>query len=251
MTISAYALPNSLVREKKMCDFSSRFSRLPLAINGKNHRLLVSVNKQVTSLILITIGLILTQAKVAPCQTIANPQESQSNTESSLIKPVRSVTQASGDIPSPQDEIVDATFPSLKPKTQKSTTKADQSDPLSNLTAPTITVITSLTIVLGLFGAFVWMSRKFGISRASQGKLPTEAFETLGSFQLDSRTQIQAIRFGERILLLSLSGGVTSTLCEVSDPEEVIKILALIKGESRNEFAIAMENFSQKPSKSR
>ncbi len=110
----------------------------------------------------------------------------------------------------------------------------------SKVAAPMITVASSLLVVLGLFAAVVWGTRKFGPGGSHKGTVPKEVMQTLGSMPIDARTQVRVLRIGYRILVLSHSGTQLQTLCEIQDPDEVREITAACVGKSRQEFATTL-----------
>lgn len=133
-------------------------------------------------------------------------------------------------------------FPRLNPRSNP--TNGTESTPNFNaITAPIITMVTSLMIVLGLFGAFVWLSRKLGTRRNIGTSVTQEVFEKLGSVIFDQRTQIHVIRFANRILLVSQTEGSLRTLCEITEHHEMEELLKLMGSESTNEFANAVKTF--------
>jgi flagellar biogenesis protein FliO len=85
-----------------------------------------------------------------------------------------------------------------------------------------ITVGGSLAIVLGLFFIVAWTMRK----TAPRGSLllPKEVFEILGRAPLGARQQVQLLRCGNKLLLVSITPNGTETLTEVTDPLEVDRI---------------------------
>jgi flagellar biogenesis protein FliO len=116
-------------------------------------------------------------------------------------------------------------------------------------TAPLVTVSSSLAVVLGLFAALVWVSRKYG-SKQSGGALPSELVEVLGAQSLDARTRIQLIRVGTRIIVAaqSASGGLQS-LSEISDADEVHRILSACTSNSRATFAATLQELEGEPTR--
>ncbi len=88
-----------------------------------------------------------------------------------------------------------------------------------------ITVGGSLAIVLGLFLIVAWAMRK----TAPRGSLllPKEVFEILGRAPLGARQQVQLLRCGNKLLLVSITPGGTETLTEVTDPLEVDRIAGI------------------------
>lgn len=99
---------------------------------------------------------------------------------------------------------------------------AAKSNPSS--TAPLVTVTSSLAIVLGLFAGLVWLLRRSG--GKATGQLPEEVFSLLGRTTLGPRQNITLARCGRRILVLAVSPSTTSTLAEITDPDEVADLAA-------------------------
>jgi flagellar biogenesis protein FliO len=89
------------------------------------------------------------------------------------------------------------------------------------------TVVSSLAIVLGLFLAFVWCSKRF--APAGSTPLPKEAVELLGRAPLAGRQTMQLIRVGNRLLLVAMSPGGAETLTEITDPVEVEHLASLCR----------------------
>ena len=132
-------------------------------------------------------------------------------------------------------------FPQLKPKSDDDSTTSGQKSRLTAIAAPIITMITSLTIVLGLFAGLVWFSRRFSKRSLSSPSIPNELLEPLASKPLDPSTQMHVVRFANRIVLLAQNNNVIHTLCEIKDPEEVGEVLQRLSGDSINEFANALK----------
>lgn len=140
------------------------------------------------------------------------------------------------------------TFPSLKPRSSESATDRQATEPrTSKIAAPTITVVSSLAVVLGLFAALVWGSRKFGNGSSHSRFLPKEVMQPLGSTPLDPRTRITMLRCGSRILVIAQGASNTQTLCEINDPEEVRRITAACQGDAQHDFASALRSLEQEP----
>ena len=80
----------------------------------------------------------------------------------------------------------------------------------------------SLAIVLGLFLVVAWAMRK----AAPRGSmvLPREVFDILGRAALGARQQVQLLRCGNKLLLVSITPAGVETLTEVTDPLEVDRI---------------------------
>jgi flagellar biogenesis protein FliO len=89
------------------------------------------------------------------------------------------------------------------------------------------TVLGSLAIVLVVFFVFVWVTR----SAAPKGMAPLskEVVESLGRSPLLGRQQMQLIRIGNKLILLSVTSTGADTLTEITDPEEVDRLAGLCR----------------------
>lgn len=90
-----------------------------------------------------------------------------------------------------------------------------------------MTVLGSLAIVLAVFFVFVWVTR----SAAPKGMAPLskEVVESLGRAPLLGRQQMQLIRIGNKLILLSVTSTGADTLTEITDPEEVDRLAGLCR----------------------
>lgn len=104
---------------------------------------------------------------------------------------------------------------------------------------PIGTVVGSLAIVLGLFMALVWVSRRF--APAGSAALPKEVVELLGRSPLTARQSMQLVRVGNRLLLVAVAAGGVETLTEITDPLEVERLSALCR-RGRTDSATASFN---------
>jgi flagellar biogenesis protein FliO len=88
-----------------------------------------------------------------------------------------------------------------------------------------ITVGGSLAIVLGLFLVIAWAMRK----AAPRGSLvlPKEVFAILGRAPLGARQQVQLLRCGNKLLLVSITPNGVETLTEITEPLEVDRIAGI------------------------
>jgi flagellar biogenesis protein FliO len=92
---------------------------------------------------------------------------------------------------------------------------------------PLFSVGGSLFIVVAAFLLLVIIFRKV----APQGNrlLPKEAFECLGRYYLTQKHQLQVLRLGNRIVLVSVMPDEVSTLAEITDPDEAVSFLGLCR----------------------
>lgn len=88
-------------------------------------------------------------------------------------------------------------------------------------------VISSLAIVLGLFFLVVWISRR--AFPKSAAPLSSEVLEIVGRCPLAARHQLQLIRLGRRLLLVSVTPDRAETLAELTDPDEVNHLIGLCR----------------------
>jgi flagellar biogenesis protein FliO len=92
---------------------------------------------------------------------------------------------------------------------------------------PTVTVVSSMAIVLGLFFMIAWGMRK--VSPRGSVILPGEVFEILGRAPLSGRQHVQLLRCGSKLLLVSITPDGAETLTEVTEPTEVDRLAGLCR----------------------
>ncbi len=140
-----------------------------------------------------------------------------------------------------------AEFPSLATGGLNET--ADETRPeKESTTGPLVTVTSSLAVVLGLFAALVWATRKFGSKGVGGGgAIPREVMQSLGSTSLDGRTTVTMLRCGNRILVLAKTATGIHPLSEITDPEEVRALTASCLGKSGETFATTLKSIEQEP----
>ena len=98
---------------------------------------------------------------------------------------------------------------------------------LSSQLTPLISVAGSLLIVIAAFFLLAILLRK--VSPKGNQPLPKEAFECLGRYFLTQKHQLQVLRLGNRIVLVSVMPDGVSTLAEITDPDEVVSFLGLCR----------------------
>lgn len=92
-----------------------------------------------------------------------------------------------------------------------------------------LSVGSSLMMVLGLFLGSVWLYRKsIGSSRATG--LPKNVVQILGRTPVATRQQLVLLRFGPKLVLVSMVQGDTRTISEITDPHEVDRLAGLCEG---------------------
>jgi flagellar biogenesis protein FliO len=136
-------------------------------------------------------------------------------------------------------------FPSLVPSADGSSDALAGESGQSKMVSPAVTVSCSLAVVLGLFAGLVWLTRKFGSRSMSQGAIPKEVLQSLGSTAIDSRTRITMLRCGNRILVMAQTATGIQPLAEISDPDEVRSLTAACLGDSKTTFASTIRSIEK------
>lgn len=95
---------------------------------------------------------------------------------------------------------------------------------------PVITVVSSLAVVLGLFAALVWISRKGGRGSGSGRLLPDDALRVLGHKPLGQGGSILLVRCGHGLLVVGVSPTGMYPLANVTDDHEVRHLVGLCEG---------------------
>jgi flagellar protein FliO/FliZ len=116
----------------------------------------------------------------------------------------------------------------------------------NSTTESVVTVLGSLGIVLGLFFVSMWLFRG-NASKAGQN-LPAEVVEPLGRTIVAKGQRLQLIRFGRKLVLVSLSSAGIEPISEITDPVEVDRIAGLCHGKgplsSTQAFQTMLDGFS-------
>lgn len=131
-----------------------------------------------------------------------------------------------------------------------------QRDPASSDTAatrssatPLITVGSSLAIVLGLFGAFVWVSKKAANKSSNNREVPDEAMKLLGKRTLGPGNSILLVRCGRSVLIIGMTSAGLHRLGEIADDEEARHLEALCMGQSKASFNELLTDMQREPIK--
>lgn len=186
---------------------------------------------------LVVIGLVLETNKLSAQQvTIASPEASV------LHRSYASVAPNKTPIGQAEASTIAGNFPSLSPQPasqqEKNRPRSEGSTPFSG---SLITVGSSLAVVLGLFAALVWVTRRFAARSMPQGGIPTEVMQALGSSPIDARTRLTLVRCGNRILILAQTATGVQPISEINDPNEVRQLTALCLSDSKKEFASTLQ----------
>ncbi len=110
----------------------------------------------------------------------------------------------------------------------------------SQFAIPAVTVTSSLAVVLGLFAAMVWLTRKYGSRSIAPGAIPREVMESLGTTAIDPRTRVTMLRCGGRIIVIAQTATEVRPLAEITDSEEVRRLTAACLGDSKRNFATTL-----------
>ncbi|MGI9474671.1 MAG: FliO/MopB family protein [Rubripirellula sp.] len=160
------------------------------------------------------------------------------------VVPDRNQIQANGVAPDASYATTSTpAFPSLSPAAAQADAIGEASDAkTSRVAGPAITVTSSLAVVLGLFAALIWLTRKFGGRSTSQGTIPKDVLQNLGSVSIDPRTQVTMLRCGDRILIMARTSTGVHPLGEITNPEEVSSLTSACLGDSKQAFASALKS---------
>jgi flagellar biogenesis protein FliO len=89
-----------------------------------------------------------------------------------------------------------------------------------------LSIGSSLLIVIGLFLGLAWFYRKT-LNTSLSGGLPKQVVQVLGRTPIATRQQLVLVRFGSKLVLVSLVQGEARTISEITDPLEVDQLAGL------------------------
>lgn len=89
-----------------------------------------------------------------------------------------------------------------------------------------LSVGSSLLIVVGLFLGVAWCYRKT-LSSSVAGALPKQVVNVLGRTPLAPRQQLVLVRFGSKLVLVSMVQGEARMISEITDPIEVDQLAGI------------------------
>lgn len=110
-------------------------------------------------------------------------------------------------------------------KSDRLSSGAESARSFGSRTAPWMTTISALAIVLGTLFLFYWGMKRLG-PRTNQ-LLPSEAVEMLGYTSLSGRQRLCLIRLGRKLVLVAVSSDTVEPLTEIDDPVEVDRLVGL------------------------
>jgi flagellar protein FliO/FliZ len=152
----------------------------------------------------------------------------------------------------PEPTITRSTFAPLALRPLESRTEArDRSAalPTRSSTAPLVTVVSSLAIVLGLFAALVWVSRRASKNSSSNRELSEDALRILGKKSLGASGSIAMLRCGRSILIIGIHSSGMQRLGEIEDEDEVRRLEAICSGQSKASFDETLAEMQREPIK--
>lgn len=133
------------------------------------------------------------------------------------------VRQTGSTAPARQYEAIPLRQPDLKPDGDDKGFEFKTPDGVVRNTA------ISLGLVLGLFLVVAWMMKKS--QPRSHTALPAAVVEVLGRVQVSPKQQLQLIRMGPKLLLVSSTGQQMHTLGEISDPHQVEQLVSMCQSD--------------------
>ena len=98
-----------------------------------------------------------------------------------------------------------------------------------------VTMASSLAIVLGLFFLVSWLWRRNAPKGLSM--LSSDVVEVLGRSQLAGKQQMHLVRVGAKLLLVSATPAGLETLTEITDTDEVNRLVALCRRGEANSIS--------------
>jgi len=110
---------------------------------------------------------------------------------------------------------------------------------------------TGLAIVVGLFLVCAWLMRRSGPKPSTP--LPKEAVAVLGRTPLAANHFAHLLQMGSKLVLVSVGPDSVTPLCEVTDPNEVHRLLGLCtrnyKHSTTAEFHQVLEELANEPAR--
>src|SRR5207245_7896741 len=88
-----------------------------------------------------------------------------------------------------------------------------------------ITSLGSLALVVGAFPFVMWFVRRH-LPRGA-GPLPSDVLEVLGRATIAHKQPVSLVRLGDQLLLVAIHAGSAETLAEITDPDEVTRLVGI------------------------
>lgn len=112
---------------------------------------------------------------------------------------------------------------------------------------PIVTVVSSLAVVIGLFGALVWVSRKSTRGSAAGRVLPDEALKVLGQKPLGSGNSIMLVRCGHGVVMVGVSPSGMYPVAHLTDQNEVRHLEAICETGGAATFGETLQSMRLEP----
>ncbi len=120
---------------------------------------------------------------------------------------------------------------------------------LSGGIGPIVSIFVSLFIVITTFLLLAMLFKK--VSPKGIRALPKELFENLGRAPLTQKHQLNLLRLGNRLLLVSVTLDGVQPITEITDPDEVVQLLGLCRRQDANSstqnFKKMFSNLAEEP----
>ncbi|GAB5403989.1 MAG: hypothetical protein Aurels2KO_22200 [Aureliella sp.] len=111
-----------------------------------------------------------------------------------------------------------------------------------------VSIGSSLLIVGGLFFGLVWVYRKTANTTLGGG-LPKGVVNVLGRAPIAARQQMVLVRFGHKLVLVSVVQGEARTISEITDPLEVDRLTGLCESAKPDSSVQSFRSFLSEGSK--
>ena len=119
--------------------------------------------------------------------------------------------------------------------------------PSRSVAIPLVTIGSSLALVLGLFGALVWVSKKAQRGGGSGRTIPDDVLRVLGQKNLGPLGSVSLVRCGRSVLVVSVSPSGIHPLATITDDEEVRHLEAACLGDSIASFKQTLGEMQREP----
>jgi flagellar biogenesis protein FliO len=143
------------------------------------------------------------------------------------LEPTDAVAASSAAAASDAADTEPAAFPALPLPKQKNKPAAGKTSRVASPYQALVTVGLATVAVVGLFLGLAYLARRGLPSRG--GLLSSDVVTVLGRAPLAGKQLMFLIRIGNRLLLVSSGPDGVSTLTEITDPEQVLHLSALVE----------------------
>ncbi len=155
-------------------------------------------------------------------------------------------TNSEADEPSPESQT-----PLPLPRRRSVRSPGDSLTAHPSATRTLTSMLGSLGIVLGLFAILVWFVKRSAPRTAVL--LPKEVVEVFGRATVSPRQSVHVVRFGSKVLLLSVSPNGVEALSEITEPTEVERLVGICRqvqpDSVTNSFRQILSQLSSEPAR--